>query len=89
MVKKREKVKVTQLCLTLCDSMDYTVRGILQTRILEWVAFPCSRVSFQLRDGTQVSHGAFLPTVWDTWVQSLDWEDPLEGAMATHPSILS
>ena len=29
------------------------------------------------------------PTVWDTWVQSLDWEDPLEEGMATHSSILA
>ena len=34
------KVKVTQLCPTLCDPMDYIVHGILQTRMLEWVAFP-------------------------------------------------
>ena len=34
------KVKVAQLCLTLCDPMDYRVHGILQARILEWVAFP-------------------------------------------------
>ena len=38
-------MKVTQSCLTLCDSMDYTVHGILQARILEWVAFPFSRGS--------------------------------------------
>ena len=50
------KVKVTQLCLTLCDSMDYTVHGILQARILEWVAFPFSRGSSQPRGQTQVSH---------------------------------
>ena len=31
------KVKVTQSCLTLCDPMDFTDRGILQVRILEWV----------------------------------------------------
>ena len=36
-------MKVAQLCPTLCDSMDYTVHGILQARILEWVAFPFSR----------------------------------------------
>ena len=36
------KVKVTQLRLTLCDPTDYTVHGILQARILEWVAFPFS-----------------------------------------------
>ena len=42
------KVKVAQLCLTLCDHMVYMVHGILQARILEWVAFPFSRGSFQL-----------------------------------------
>ena len=36
-------VKVAQSCLTLCDPMDHTVRGILQVRTLEWVAFPFSR----------------------------------------------
>ena len=34
------KVKVTQSRLTLCDPVDYTVHGILQARILEWVPFP-------------------------------------------------
>ena len=28
-----------------------------------------------------------LPAVWETWVQSLGWEDPLEKGMATHSSI--
>ena len=36
---------VAQSRPTLCDSMDYTVHGIIQTRILEWVAFPFSRGS--------------------------------------------
>ena len=30
-----------------------------------------------------------LPAVWETWVQSLGWEDPLEKEMATHSSILA
>ena len=34
--------KVIQWCQTPCDPMDYTVHGILQARILEWVAFPFS-----------------------------------------------
>ena len=38
------------------DPMDYTVHGILQARVLEWVAFPFSRGSSQPRDRTQVSH---------------------------------
>ena len=50
------KVKVAESCLTLCDSMAYTVHEILQARILEWVAFLFSKGSSQPRDGTQVSH---------------------------------
>ena len=54
-------------CLTCCDPMDYTVRKILQARILEWVAFPFSRGSSQPRDQTQVSRiaGRFF-TNWTT-----------------------
>ena len=42
------KVKVTQLCPTLCDPMDcsppgFSAHGILQARILEWVAISFSR----------------------------------------------
>ena len=36
--------------------MDDAVQGILQIRILEWVAFPFSRGSSNPRDQTQVSH---------------------------------
>ena len=39
------KVKVAQLCPTLCNPMDHTVYGILQARTLEWVAIPFSRGS--------------------------------------------
>ena len=42
-------------CVWLCNPMDYTVHGILQARILEWVAFPFSRGSSQPRDWTYVS----------------------------------
>ena len=45
-------VKVAQ---SRCNTMDYTVHGILQARILVWVAFLFSRASFQPRDQTQVS----------------------------------
>ena len=49
------KVKVTQSCLTLCDPMIHTVHGILEARILEWLAFSFSRGFSQSRDWTQVS----------------------------------
>ena len=48
-------VKVAQTCATLCNTVDYTLNGILQARILEWVAVPFSRGSSQHRDQTQVS----------------------------------
>ena len=65
MLKGKGKGKVAQLCLTLCDPIDYTAHGILQTRIPECVAFPFSRGSSQPRDRTQVSctAGAFF-TSW-------------------------
>ena len=48
--KDSGKVKVTQLCLTLCNPMDISppgssIHGILQARILEWVAYPFSKGS--------------------------------------------
>ena len=65
-------VLVTQSCLTLCDPMDCSppassVHGILQARILEWIALPFFRVSSWPRDWTQVSGIAdrFF-TIWTT-----------------------
>ena len=49
------KVKAAQSCPTLCNAMDYTIHGVFQVRILEWVTFPFSRGSAQPRDQTQVS----------------------------------
>ena len=49
------KVKVTQLCPTFCNPMDYTVYGILQDRILEWVAISFTRCFSQPRNRTGVS----------------------------------
>ena len=48
---KWTELKAAQSCPTLWDPMD----GILQARILEWVAFPFSRESSQPRDWSQVS----------------------------------
>ena len=63
----KNKVKVAQLWPTLCDLMGSLVHGLLQSRILEWVAFSFSRGSSQSRDWTQVSctAGGFL-TSWAT-----------------------
>ena len=55
-----------QSCLTLCDPIDGSppgpsVPGILQAKILEWVAMPSSRRSFQSRDQTCIS---YAPLHW-------------------------
>ena len=53
--------EVTQSCSTLCNPMDcslpgFSVHGILQARILEWITISFSRGSSQARDQTRVSH---------------------------------
>ena len=60
------------------------VYGILQGRILEWVAFPFSRGSSQPRDWTQVSciAGGFF-TSWATGKPSATWEAPSDTARAS------
>ena len=60
-------VKVNQHAWLLCDPMDDTVHGILQTTILELVAFPFSRGSSLRRDQTQspcIAGRRF--TIWTT-----------------------
>ena len=66
------KVLVAQVCPTSCYPRDYrppgsSVHGILQARILEWVAISFSRGSSQPRDWTQVSRiaGRFF-AIWAT-----------------------
>ena len=44
---------------------------------------------FSVRDFLVAQMVKRLPTMWETWVQSLGWEDPLEKEMATHSSILA
>ena len=66
--KKKSKIRcystgeseVVQSCPTLCDPMDYSppgfsIHGIFQARILEWVAISFSRRSSSPRDQTRVS----------------------------------
>ena len=64
---------VTQSCPTLCGPMDReawqaSVHGILQARILEWVAVSCSRGSSRPRDQTHISFiGSRILHHWATW----------------------
>ena len=70
--KASESVLVAQSRPTVCDPMDCSppgssVHGILQARILEWVAMPSSRGSSLLWEWTRISclAGRFF-TIWDT-----------------------
>ena len=112
---------------TLLDPMDCgppgsSVHGILQARILEWVAISFSRGSsllnphvlhcrrllyhwatwvFILPKLEFIEHFLHswaplvaqrvkrLPAMWEAWVWSLGWKNPLEEEMATHSSILA
>ena len=75
-LKKKAKVLVAQLCLTLCDPMDFSPPGssfheILQARILESIAISFSRGSSWPRDWTQISCIASrFFTVWATRAQT-------------------
>ena len=59
-------------------SMDYTVHGVAksQTQLSFWASLVAQLVKN-------------LPAVWETWVQSLNWEDPLEKGKATYSSNLA
>ena len=98
---------VAQSCLTLCNPMDYSppgssVHGILQAKILEWVAISFSRGSSQPRNRTHISFiGRQILYHWATgedlawwlWMQS-DWQifsvdvSPLKFRRSESPQIL-
>ena len=92
---KWSEVKVAQSCLTLCEPMDYVVHGILQARILEWVAVPFSRGSSQPRDQTQVSTiaGRFFSSIgyfystkkFDTLIIIFIWKCKGSKIVQTYP----
>ena len=91
------KMLVTQLCPTLCDRMDYSLpgssaHGVLQARILEWVAIPFSRGSSRPRDQTRVSciTGRFF-TFWATreaW-KDLDYSNGKTLKISQQPGVWS
>ena len=71
-------VKVAKSCPSLCNPMDHMVRGILEARILGWIAIPSSRGSSQPRDRTQVSHIAGK-------ARGGGWRNNVRGAVAVWP----
>ena len=88
--------KLLQLCLTLCYSMDCcppgsSVHGILQTRILEWVAMPSSRGSSKPRDRTRVpmspalAGGFFtISATWESRPRGISRQNECSSEMCSH-----
>ena len=98
-MKMKSESEVSQSCLTLSDPMDCSlpgssIHGILQARVLEWgaIAFSGEALYSQQKQDRELTVAQMvknLPAMWDTRVQSLDWEHPLEEGMAIHFSILA
>ena len=78
--------KLLQSCRTLCDPMDRSLpgssfHGILQARILEWIAVPSSWGSSQPRDQTRVSfvsgigrHVLSTGAIWEASGMFTSWQ---------------
>ena len=61
-----------------------------------WIQTPAAELLSELSMFLNLSRASLvaqrlkcLPPMWETWVQSLGWEDPLEKEMATHSSVLA
>ena len=92
-MKVKSESKVAQSCSTPSDPMDCSLpgsstHGIFQAGVLEWGAIP---FSYMYIYGSSLVAQAVknLPAMQETWVQSLDWKDPLEKGIATHSNILA
>ena len=73
------KVKVAQFCLTLCDPMGYTVHGVLQARIVEWVAFSFLQGIFPTQGHYFADKGPFSQNYGfsgsHVWMWELDYKE--------------
>ena len=96
-MKVKRESEVAQSCPTLRDPMDCSppgssIHGIFQARVLEWgaIAFSRDRLPTQYSWASLVAQLVKnLLGMWETWVRSLSWKDPLENGTATHFSILA
>ena len=66
----------TQQVFVKCNSLEVKTTTIRQLLPQTWASLVAETVKN-------------LPAMWETWVQSLDWEDPLEEGKASHSSILA
>ena len=74
-MKVKSESEVSQSCPTLSDPMNCSLPGSCVHGIFQARALEWGAIAFS--------------AVQETWVQFLNWEDPLKKDMATHPSILA
>ena len=88
------RAKSLQLCRTLCGPRGCSppgssVHGILQARILEWVAMPSSSGFSRPRDRTRISYISCTSTAWEAQIIRCPYFNKLEKAMTPHSSTLA
>ena len=68
-----------------------TQGSFMEEKQTNYLCVPCGTLSLSpVRRASSASQMVTnLPAVWETWVRSLDWEDPLKKGMGTHSSILA
>ena len=93
-MKVKSEREVAQSCPTLSDPMDFSlpgssVHGIFQASVLEWGAIVFKHIQNKIMASLVAQLVKNLLAMWETWVQPLGWEDPLEEDMATHTSIFA
>ena len=86
-----KRTKLLQSCAILCDPMDCSpsgtsVHGILQARILEWVAISSCRGSSRPRDWTRVSYFSCVGR-WVLYLCKEGWWDRTQGLLTLWPKI--
>ena len=80
MKEKQEGPYSDELTVLYPDCIHVNILGVPCAAILQVITTRASLVAQMVKN---------LPTMQETWVQSLGWEDPLEEEMATHPSSLA
>ena len=66
-----------------------SVHGIFQASVLEWGAIVFKHIQNKIMASLVAQLVKNRLAMWETWVQPLGWEDPLEEGMKTHSNILA
>ena len=83
------ELKVTLVHITQVQSFFRFTRSRTESRKCKWLHMIISIISNKSETHLGAQRVKYLPVTRETWVPSLDWEDPLEKGMTTHSSILA